>query len=73
MTVDFAYEVALSLFVRVGFFNIGSTVKAYGKRPTALLLLRRKWCSDFIALISPLSSTGFELANFGSSGKHANY
>jgi hypothetical protein len=41
--------------------------------PTALLVLRRMACRGFLGTKNPTASGGFEHANLGTSGQHANH
>jgi hypothetical protein len=59
-----------NFYVIAGFFNMPQSC---GMGQTALLPLRRKACWGFCRPKNPTASAGFEPANLGTRGQHANH
>jgi hypothetical protein len=67
--IKFSHTIATSAAI-VGFFYMPQSCDM---GPTVLLPLRRKPCWGFFRPNNPTASAGFELANLGTRGQHANH
>jgi hypothetical protein len=66
--IKFSHTIATSTVI-VGFFDMPQSCDM---GPAALLPLRRKACSGYFRPKNPTVSAGFEPANLGTRGQHAN-